>query len=160
EAAASCEQVARGLAAIHAAGLVHRDVKPANVLLDREGLARISDFGLARRVGGAESRALTKTGEGLGTLEYAAPGQLGASRAIDGHADLYALGVTLYRLVVGAPPFTGTGYELMKKHLTDEAPRAGANAEIPAALDDLIARLLRKDPATRPASAKAVADEL
>jgi WD40 repeat protein len=159
--------VARALAAIHAAGLVHRDVKPANILLaEGEGAdagPRLSDFGLARgtRAGLLGSRSLTATGEVVGTPEYLAPEQANAERAVDGQADLYGLGATLHALLTGEPPFHGQGIGLLKKHLLDKPrPVRETRSEVPASLERLVLRLLDKDPAARGKGASAVADEL
>jgi serine/threonine-protein kinase len=158
EAATLGAQVAHGLEAIHAAGLVHRDLKPANVLLDDEGRAKVSDFGLARTVG-KNSIALTKTGELLGTLEYMAPEQLDA--ATTGPAsDLYALGGTLFTLLVGRPPFEGSGLSLIAKHVREAPPSARTSVpELPREFDALVLRLLSKDPRERGTAAD-VAREL
>jgi formylglycine-generating enzyme required for sulfatase activity len=151
-------QVARGLAAIHAAGLVHRDLKPANVLLDESGVARITDFGLARPVDPSKTR-LTRTGEVVGTFEYLAPEQANAAQAGPA-ADLYALGATLFALVTGAPPFRGQGPTLLAQHLMAAPPSLRSAApSAPAALDRLVARLLAKSPAAR-GDAASVAAEL
>jgi serine/threonine protein kinase/WD40 repeat protein len=158
EAASLGAQVARGLEAIHAAGLVHRDLKPANVLLDEDGRAKITDFGLARKVGGA-SVQLTKTGELLGTPDFMAPEQADAS-AVGAPADLYSLGATLFALLAGRPPFEGTPIELMKCHILDTPPRVRSLApDVPPRLDGLVARLLSKRPQDR-GEAGEVATEL
>ncbi|MBI3722886.1 serine/threonine protein kinase, partial [bacterium] len=157
-------QIARGLEAIHQMGLVHRDVKPENVLLDEEGHAKLSDFGLVGRSVEARvdaTRALTKVGEMLGTLEYISPEQLEDSSQVDGRADLYGLGGLLYALLAGRPPFDGTGYVLVKKHLADRPrPPGELVGGIPPRLEGLVLRLLEKHPAARPASAALVAQEL
>ncbi len=152
--------IARGLAAIHAAGLVHRDLKPENVLVDADGRPRIADLGLARRAA-AQSEALTRTGEVVGTLEFMAPEQANATGDVDARADLYSLGATLYALMAGRPPFEGHGLALVKKHLMDRPPSLRARVpDVPRPLDALVLRLLAKDPATRGSGAGAVAEEL
>jgi WD40 repeat protein len=149
-------RVARGLAAIHAASLVHRDVKPGNVLLTRDGTPKISDFGLVRRAEGASlGQSLTRDGDVIGTFAYMAP-ELMESSKVDHRADLYSLGATLYELLSGAPPFEGSGPMLMAKHLR-EVPRSLRQAGVPPGLDDLVLGLLAKAPAARPASATDVA---
>lgn len=163
EAVTLAAGVARGLAAAHAAGLIHRDVKPDNVLVAADGTPKLGDFGVARAdaASGLTKGGLTKTGEVLGTLEYMAPEQCEGLREIDARADLYALGATLHALLTGRPPFEGSGYALVKKHLL-EAPRApGASVPgIPRALDELVLRLLAKEPSARPSSAAFVATAL
>jgi serine/threonine-protein kinase len=154
-------EIARGLEALHAAGLIHRDVKPANVLLTEDGHAKLADLGLARREAGQSLIDLTRSGQIVGTFEYLSPEQAEASREIDFRADLYSLGATLFALVTGEPPFPGSGYGLLKKHLLDtpRSPRALVSG-IPAELDRLILRLLAKHPGERGASAGSVAAEL
>jgi len=160
-AATFSAEIARGLAAIHAAGLIHRDLKPDNVLLAPTG-AKVSDLGLARLAPtGLSTRGLTGTGEVLGTLEYMAPEQLDDAKRVDASADLYALGATLYALVTGAPPFEGSGLVLAKLVLTEgPRPPSALAPDIPKALDTLILSLLAKSPADRPPDASAVAREL
>ncbi len=161
EAAAFGAGIARGLAAIHAAGFIHRDLKPENVLLDAEERPKISDFGLVRRApGAAVSQALTKTGEVLGTIAYMPPEQLDGKK-VDERADLYSLGATLYDLLAGSPPFTGSSVALMKSILIEPPPPLRAAApDVPRELEELVHRLLAKDPLARPSSAGYVATEL
>jgi hypothetical protein len=150
--------IARALAAIHAVGLVHRDLKPANVLVGDEGEPKVADFGLARN--GASS-ALTRTGELVGTLDYMAPEQMDRAREVDGRADLYALGATLWALLVGRPPFEGQGAELLKRVVL-ESPRTPGRLVpgVPRELDELVLELMAKEPEGRPATAAEVATRL
>jgi WD40 repeat protein len=155
--------IARGLAAIHDAGLIHRDLKLENVLLDADGVPKISDFGLVRGDGSSALTVggLTKTGEMLGTLLYMPPEQASQGANVDGRADLYSFGVMLYILLTGEPPFTGIGYEILAMHLSQPPRPARELARtIPKRLDSLVLRLLAKKPGDRPATAAAVADEL
>ena len=139
-------QVADALDAAHAAGLVHRDVKPANVLLAGEH-AYLSDFGLARTVE-AEAR-LTDSDERLGTVDFMAPEQLRGGRA-DARSDVYALGAVLHNALTGSPPFhRATAAATISAHLEDPIPRASASAGVPARFDVVLARALAKDPAER-----------
>ncbi len=172
EAARVGAEIARGLAAVHRVGLVHRDLKPENVLLDEAGAAKLTDFGLARRTplpedGSGDLSAdggpdLTKTGEVLGTPAYVSPEQINAPRAVDGRADLYSLGVVLFELVAGQPPFHAAGVvQLMKAHLFDPPPSArGLERSVPRTFDLLIRRLLAKDREARGDGAEEVAAEL
>ena len=152
-------EIARGLSAIHGAGLVHRDLKPENVLLDESGHAKVADFGLVAQDGGAQR--LTLTGELLGTPEYMAPEQSESAKAVDHRADLYSLGALLYALLVGRPPFEGRAFELIAKHVTAK-PRAPSELvkDMPSRLEWLVLRLLEKDPAKRPQTAEEVAGQL
>ncbi len=138
-------QVASGLDAAHAAGLVHRDVKPANVLLAGRH-AYLSDFGLTR-LAGSDSQ-LTESGQWIGTVEYCSPEQLRGDRT-DARADVYSLGCVLYAALTGRPPFAhGTVPATMLAHLNDDAPPPSGRGA-PREFDRIIARALAKDPARR-----------
>jgi hypothetical protein len=153
EVAVLAEQLAGALAAAHRAGVVHRDVKPSNVLLGAGPAldVRLVDFGLART---AELSGLTAAAAVLGTPEYMAPEVI-----TDGHADprsdIYSLGVVLFEAATGRLPFYGDSpYQLMRHHVDTEAPRARSLAtDVPRALDEAIARALAKDPLDRFATA-------
>ena len=149
-AAAVTAQVAAALDAAHAAGLVHRDVKPANVLLDRDHVY-LTDFGLTRLADGGGTQ-ITQTGRWIGTVDYASPEQL-ESRATDARSDVYALGCVLYAALTGGPPFPReTVPATLLAHLNDPPPRP-SRLGVPAAFDAVIARALAKDPADRYPSA-------
>jgi serine/threonine protein kinase len=149
-------QAASGLAAAHALGLIHRDVKPANILLE-DGLARvkITDFGLART---ADDVGLTQAGVVAGTPEYMAPEQARGEQ-VDHRADLFSLGSVLYACCTGLPPFRGPTPLAVLRQVNDEAPLPirSLNPDVPAWLEALILRLLAKDPADRFQSAAEVA---
>jgi hypothetical protein len=139
-------QAAEALGAAHAAGIVHRDVKPENVFLEDGGRVRLLDFGLAKRTEDAEVSRLTKTGAVLGTPAYMAPEQWW-SAPIDERTDQYALGAMLFEMIAGRPPFEGGSFaELLQKHLHDPVPPLSGE------LDAFVGRLLRKDKADRFAS--------
>ncbi len=160
-AATLVREVAAALAHAHDAGIVHRDVKPQNILIDRDGRPRLTDFGIARDLGA--SRQLTATGQLIGTPAYAAPEQLLRDpRQAGPPADVYALGAVLYQALLGRPPRdAATGPELLVRVLREEprAPRA-IDPTIPEALDAIVVGALRREPDERPADASAFAAEL
>jgi ketosteroid isomerase-like protein len=144
------QQVAEALDAAHAAGLVHRDVKPANVLLSGRH-AYLSDFGLTRSVE-AEAQ-LTDTDERLGTVDFMSPEQL-RGRRTDARSDVYALGCLLYTVLTGKPPFhRATAAATITAHLELPPPRASDHLGVPDEFDEVIARALEKDPERRYPSA-------
>lgn len=147
-----------GLAAIHRAGIVHRDVKPANVLLDRHGRAKLTDFGIARRVA---DPTLTGPTDLLGTAPYVAPERVRGQPATAA-SDLYAVGILLYELLTGRLPFPGqTPEELLAQHLqTPPVPARRWRRDLPAALERVLSRALRKEPEARYRSAEAMAAAL
>lgn len=152
------ERLARALAYAHSRGVVHRDVKPANVLVDwSSGRVTLTDFGIARAAG-AES---TRTGIVLGTPVYMAPEQLAGGQA-DVRGDLYALGVLLFQLLTGRLPHESHSLgDLLRQVANEPAPDLRqVRPDLPAVLADLVAQLLDKSPARRPRDAQAVADAL
>ncbi|HEY8501564.1 MAG TPA: serine/threonine-protein kinase [Solirubrobacterales bacterium] len=155
EAVALIAQVGNGLDAIHAAGLVHRDVKPANVLLSGElgaEHAYITDFGVARNV--ATESGLTQTGRFVGTLDYVAPEQI-SGESVDARVDVYALGCLLHKLLTGEVPFPREGEAArLYAHLHDPPPAPSLSVPgLPMALDDVVIRALSKSPEDRYPSA-------
>ncbi len=151
-------QVAEGLEAAHAVGVVHRDIKPLNVLFDARGDAKLMDFGLAAPVA---ATGASREGLIFGTPRYMAPEQVRGER-VDPRTDLYALGVMLYELSVGRPPFDGGEVQDILRHqLETPAPDVRAAVpELPPAYADLLQRLMAKDIAARPASAAEVVELL
>jgi serine/threonine protein kinase len=146
-----CREVASGLDALHAAQLFHRDVKPANILLDEAETAYITDFGLAKDTQGS---LLTRPGQTLGSVDYMAPEQI-RSDEISGATDVYALGCVLFECLSGKPPFADRqGMRVLWAHLQDEPPDpAEARPGLPRAMARALLRGLEKDPAARPAGA-------
>ena len=154
-------RIADALGAAHVLGIVHRDVKPSNIVLVSGDVTRATliDFGVARADVGPRR---TRTGLVLGTPGYMAPEQARASRDVDARADVYALGCVLFECLTGKPPFAGEHpVAVLAKVLLDEAPRLATVAPmVPPDLDALVARMLSKDPARRPESGDAVARAL
>jgi serine/threonine protein kinase len=145
------DQIAAGLDYAHARGVIHRDIKPGNVLLTEDGRAVLADFGLAWLLEGAH---LTLTGGVIGTPEYMSPEQA-AGEPVDHRADVYALGVVLYEMLVGERPFVAeTPIGVLLKHLQDAAPSILAvRPDLPPAVGQVLAKVLTKDPSLRYASA-------
>ncbi|MER6302950.1 protein kinase [Kitasatospora sp. NPDC001539] len=151
-------QIAQALATAHRAGVVHRDVKPANVMVLSSGAVKVVDFGIART--GTADDGVTSTNVIVGTPAYMAPERFD-SRTLDARSDLYAFGCLLHELLTGRPPFRGTLYELIRQH--GEVPPTAPGAlrpGLPADLDALVLDLLAKDPAHRPSDADQVAARL
>jgi eukaryotic-like serine/threonine-protein kinase len=144
-------QAAAGLGAAHAAGLVHRDIKPGNLLIGPDGTVKITDFGIAYAAGSAP---LTRTGALIGTPAYLAPERVAGGSAGPA-SDLYSLGIVAYECLAGAPPFTGTPMEVALAHQYQSLPALPASVPLPVAA--LAAELTARDPALRPASADEVA---
>jgi serine/threonine protein kinase len=157
-------QILSGLGAAHAQGVVHRDVKPENILLDENGVARLTDFGIARRITiQRASGGPTLAGSGLpvGTPQYMAPEQL-RGEELDQRADIYALGSVLYEMLTGLPPhIADTPYEVASLVLTAEvAPPSARNAEIWPELEQVMLKALGRKPADRYANAASFAEAL
>ncbi len=150
--------VARALSYAHTAGVVHRDVKPDNVLLSH-GTAVVTDFGIAKALSVSRRRDrdsdLTQTGTSIGSPAYMAPEQIAGDPNFDHRADLYAFGCMGYELLTGEPPFTGQSPQrVLAAHLTEKPrPIAGRRPDVPPGLAAIVMRCLEKDPANRPASA-------
>jgi serine/threonine protein kinase len=168
QAASLARQMCSGLAAAHAKGIVHRDIKPDNVFLVPDAFAvsgervKILDFGIAKlAVEQLESSMRTRTGTVLGTPAYMAPEQCRGTGEVDHRADLYSLGCILYAMVCGRPPFVSDGMgELMAKHIYEPVPPPSSLAPVSPALEHVILRSLAKDPNARHASADELAAAL
>ena len=149
EAVGIVKQVLAALELTFEHRIVHRDIKPDNLLVDRQGRVRLVDLGLAKQVdGGLE---LTQTGAVMGSPYYIAPEQAANSKAADGRADIYALGCTFFHLLVGAPPYGGATYlEIILKHIQGPvADLSALDASIPMPVVEIVARMMVKDPARR-----------
>ena len=157
-AVAMIEQVARALDMAHASGLVHRDVKPANILIAREDRVYLSDFGIAKQ---AATSGLTKTGSFVGTLDYAAPEQI-EGKALDGRADVYSLGCVLCECLTGIVPYKkDSEVQVLYAHLLEPPPALTARRpELGAGVDTVIAKALAKSPDDRYATCCELVDAL
>jgi serine/threonine-protein kinase len=145
-----CAQVADGLRALWDAGMVHRDVKPGNILLDHTGKAYLTDFGLAKD---SQGTVLTMPGQALGSMDYMAPEQV-RGQPVTGAADIYALGCVVFECLNGQPPFADRqGMRVLWAHLQDEPPDPCAGrTDVPAGLTEVLKSALRKEPSERPSS--------
>jgi serine/threonine protein kinase len=165
EAVPVLRDVTRALAYAHEHGVVHRDIKPANILLSGDA-AVVADFGIAKALSASRTQApggtLTQVGTSIGTPAYMAPEQASGDPDTDHRADLYALGCVAYEILAGAAPFAGRPtHQLFTAHLTEvPAPLGATRADVPRPLAQLVARLLEKDPARRPQSARDVLQAL
>jgi serine/threonine-protein kinase len=170
EACATARQIAHGLEAAHRHRIVHRDVKPANVMLVADpnappetapSVVKLLDFGVAKLLRDTQSRARTSPGQLLGTPEYMAPEQCGGDGNVDGRTDVYALGCVLFEMICRRPPFFARRLsELILAHQWREPPTASAYATLPPSLDALIARMLSKRPDDRPPDMTSVSEAL
>jgi tRNA A-37 threonylcarbamoyl transferase component Bud32 len=165
----ACElvrQAAVGLQCAHEHGLVHRDVKPSNLMLSAKGELKVLDLGLALLIrSGPAVSELTASGQVMGTPDYTAPEQWEASHTVDIRADVYSLGCTLYTLLVGRPPFAGPRYasapRKMAAHVGEPVPPVTDHRQdVPAALERLLERMVAKEPADRPSTPAEVAQAL
>jgi serine/threonine-protein kinase len=158
-ALAVMKQVCSALAAAHKAGIVHRDIKPSNIMVDRDGEARVTDFGLAKRTEG--DVAVTADGHVLGTPAYVAP-EMTKGEEAEPRSDLYSLGATIFHALAGRPPFEGRNFsEVLVRQATELPPPLVSLApHVDRRLCYIIDRLLRKNPEARPSSAAALLDDL
>ncbi len=159
-AAGIASEVANALAFAHHGNLVHRDVKPANVLIDTNGLIKVADFGIARAAD-SNTDNLTQSGAVMGTATYFSPEQA-QGHAVDGRSDVYSLGCVLYEMITGRAPFTGDNpVAIAYKHVSEELVLPSKrNSAVPAALDAITAKALAKLPANRYQSAEELRADL
>jgi serine/threonine protein kinase len=155
------EDVARALSAASDATIVHRDVKPGNILLSPEGLAKLTDFGIAKDLDESTIQQLTAAGDGLGTLAYVSPEQATDARTVDHRSDLYSLGATLYHMLAARPPFIPSNARVLLDILDKPAPPLVAyRPDAPEDVAHLVDSLLKKNPRERPQNAHEVARRL
>ncbi|MDA0636197.1 protein kinase, partial [Nonomuraea sp. MCN248] len=146
-------QTAKALHAAHSSGVIHRDIKPGNLLVTPEGTIKVTDFGIARAM---EAAPVTQTGTVLGTAQYVSPEQA-QGLPLTPASDLYSLGVVAYECLSGRPPFRGdSAVAIALHHLSEQPPALGV--DVPAPVRELVTALLAKDPAQRPRSALELAD--
>jgi serine/threonine protein kinase len=159
EAARTFQQLASALEYAHEHGIIHRDVKPVNVLMDRSGRPILSDFGIAKVLAG--TKELTRPGAGVGTPEYMSPEQC-RGEPVDGRADIYALGVMLYEALTSRTPFAGDNYPaLAHSHIYEEPPDPRLfNHQLPLSVRDVVLTALRKRPQQRFQKANEMAQAL
>ncbi len=148
-------QVAKGLAYAHENGIIHRDIKPANIMVTKDGVAKLADLGLARRVD-ADETALTRTGTAMGTPWYMAPEQATDAKRADARSDIYSLGATWYHMIAGHPPFeASTPLQLLHMHMKEPLkPLISLVPATPRGVSFTIDRMMAKDPDQRVQSAE------
>jgi tRNA A-37 threonylcarbamoyl transferase component Bud32 len=161
KAATIARQVADALGYAHHYGVVHRDVKPDNILLDRGGHVLVTDFGIAKAAQEASVSQLTTEGMVVGTPQYMSPEQATGDK-LDARSDIYSLGILLYQMLAGEPPFDGESAQsiLMKQATADPAPIGDHRADVPAPLTAALDRMLAKDPGERYQTAEDVSRAL
>ena len=154
-------EVAAALSFAHQNNVVHRDIKPGNILIGSNGQLKVADFGIARALGSAADSSLTQVGAVMGTAAYFSPEQAQGGQP-DPRSDLYSLGIVLYEMVGGHPPFAGDNPVSIAYKQVHEAPVPlnQLAADVPRAFEAIVARLLAKDPARRYATAEAARDDL
>ena len=139
-------QVAEGLASVHRAGLVHRDIKPDNIMVLKDMAVKLSDFGVAK----LPNSSLTQAGELWGTMQYMSPEQVQGSLDIDAKSDIFSLGVVLFEMLTCKKPFVGLGAAVVRRIVEAPAPRVSTlKPGIPEIFDFIVARALAKKPADR-----------
>ena len=153
--------IAAALGHAHAAGVLHRDIKPGNILVAPSGRVKVADWGIGRAMDAAAEENLTQTGAVMGTATYFSPEQA-QGLSLDPRSDLYSLGVVLYESLCGKPPFQGDSpVAIAYKHVQEQPrPPRSLNLDVPPELDAIVLQLLAKDPAQRYASADALRDDL
>ncbi|HEU5153106.1 MAG TPA: protein kinase [Gemmatimonadales bacterium] len=160
EAIRLAREVADALDSAHQHGVIHRDIKPDNILLEA-GHAVIADFGIARAVSAAGSDRMTQAGVSVGTPTYMSPEQASGEMEVDGRADIYGLGVVLYEMLSGKPPFTGqTLQALMAAVLTRDATPLPTSPDVPPELSKAVSKAMAKKPSDRFASAREFSEAL
>ena len=160
-AADIASDVAKALDRAHSNGLVHRDIKPSNIMITDSGQTKVTDFGIARALGGDGEQTMTQTGMVIGTAAYLSPEQA-QGNPIDARSDVYSLGVVVYEMLTGKPPFSGdTPLAIAYKHVRETPVNPGSlNSDVPPALDAITMKALAKNPDNRYSSATEMHDDL
>ena len=160
-AAEIAADVAKALERAHNAGLVHRDIKPNNIMMTSTGQTKVTDFGIVRALGGETEQQMTQTGMVIGTAAYLSPEQA-QGNPVDARSDVYSLGCVLYEMLTGATPFPGdTALAVAYKHVRETAePPSAANPDVPEDLDAITMKALAKNPDNRYSSASEMRDDL
>src|SRR4051794_13136537 len=145
-AAEVAADTAAALGFAHRNGVIHRDVKPGNVMVETSGLVKVADFGIAQAVGGPEQTQLTRVGSVMGTATYFSPEQA-QGRQVDPRSDIYSLGCVLFEILTARPPFTGdTPVAIAYKHVQEAPPHPSEIVQVPPGLDAIVMKCLAKSP--------------
>ena len=160
-AAEIARDTANGLGRAHEAGIVHRDIKPHNIMITNSGQTKVTDFGIARAVGGDAEATMTQTGMVIGTAAYLSPEQA-QGNPVDARSDVYSLGCVLHEVLTGDTPFSGdTPLSIAYKHVRETPERASeVNSDVPEALDAIVMKAMSKNPDNRYADANEMAEDL
>jgi beta-lactam-binding protein with PASTA domain/predicted Ser/Thr protein kinase len=160
-AAEIARDTANGLGRAHEAGIVHRDIKPHNIMITNSGQTKVTDFGIARALGGDAEATMTQTGMVIGTAAYLSPEQA-QGNPVDARSDVYSLGCVLHEALTGDAPFSGdTPLSIAYKHVRETPERASAvNSDVPEALDAIVMKAMSKNPDNRYANANEMAEDL
>jgi eukaryotic-like serine/threonine-protein kinase len=160
-AAEIARDTANGLGRAHEAGLVHRDIKPHNIMITNSGQTKVTDFGIARALGGDAEATMTQTGMVIGTAAYLSPEQA-QGNPVDARSDVYSLGCVLHEALTGDTPFSGdTPLSIAYKHVRENPERASeVNSDVPEALDAIVMKAMSKNPDNRYADANEMAEDL
>lgn len=152
--------VARALDAAHGAGVLHRDVKPSNILIDEGGIPKLVDFGISCALESVDPEALSQAGILAGTVEYMSPEQCRGSQ-VDARSDVYSLGIVLYEMIAGGPPFTGPHATVILSHVQDQPKKLATLVDgVSREIEDLVGTALAKTPEDRYASAAEMAERI